>query len=128
MRILIRPGHKPCHVLRPRAVRLAVTCFNGEPLMDVQALQRDLESQIDGEVRFDTVSRALYSTDASVYQIEPLGVVVARSREDVVRAVEIAARHGVSITRAAAARRRPARRSAQAFSSTPRSISTASSR
>ena len=55
-------------------------------------------TRISGEVRFDTVSRALYSTDASVYQIEPLGVVVPRTREDVVRAVEIAARHRVSIT------------------------------
>jgi FAD/FMN-containing dehydrogenase/Fe-S oxidoreductase len=61
-------------------------------------LQRELEQRIEGEVRFDRVSRALYSTDASVYQIEPLGVVVPRTREDVVRTVEIAARHGVSIT------------------------------
>src|SRR3954471_21413774 len=62
------------------------------------ALQRDLEREIAGEARFDAVSRALYSTDASVYQIEPLGVVVPRTREDVVAAVRIAARHGVSIT------------------------------
>ena len=62
------------------------------------ALQRELEAAIDGEVRFDRVSRALYSTDASVYQIEPLGVVVPRSPEAVIRAVEIAARHGVPIT------------------------------
>jgi FAD/FMN-containing dehydrogenase/Fe-S oxidoreductase len=61
-------------------------------------LQRELETAIDGEVRFDRVSRALYSTDASVYQIEPLGVVVPRSAEAVVRAVEIAARHGVPVT------------------------------
>ena len=62
------------------------------------ALRHELEQRIEGEVRFDTVSRALYSTDASVYQIEPLGVVVPRTRDDVVRAVEIAARHRVSIT------------------------------
>jgi FAD/FMN-containing dehydrogenase/Fe-S oxidoreductase len=62
------------------------------------ALQRDLEAVIDGEVRFDKVSRALYSTDASVYQIEPLGVVIPRSAEAVARAVEIAARHHVAIT------------------------------
>jgi FAD/FMN-containing dehydrogenase/Fe-S oxidoreductase len=62
------------------------------------ALQRDLEDQIAGEVRFDRVSRALYSTDASVYQIEPLGIVVVRSAEDVIKAVQIAGRHGVSIT------------------------------
>src|SRR6478752_10051948 len=66
--------------------------------MPHDALCRDLEQQISGEIRFDTVSRALYSTDASVYQIEPLGVVVPRTRDDVVRTVEIAARHGVSIT------------------------------
>ena len=64
----------------------------------IETLQRELEQQIEGEVRFDRVSRALYSTDASVYQIEPLGVVVVRSRQDVVRTVEIARRHGSSIT------------------------------
>ncbi|MDO8678361.1 MAG: FAD-binding and (Fe-S)-binding domain-containing protein, partial [Acidobacteriota bacterium] len=62
------------------------------------ALRRELEEAVDGEVRFDKVSRALYSTDASVYQIEPLGVVIPRSAEAVVRAVEIAARHEVPIT------------------------------
>ena len=61
-------------------------------------LRRELEDRIEGEVRFDRVSRALYSTDASVYQIEPLGVVIVRSREDVVRTVEIARRHRVSVT------------------------------
>src|SRR5712692_4748248 len=60
--------------------------------------QRELERQIAGDVRFDKVSRALYSTAASVYQIEPLGIVVPRTRDDVVRAVDIARRHGVSIT------------------------------
>ena len=59
--------------------------------MNIDALRRDLESAIDGEVRFDPISRALYSTDASVYQIEPLGVVVAKSRDDVVRTVTICA-------------------------------------
>src|SRR5687768_1038444 len=61
-------------------------------------LQRELEAAIDGEVRFDKVSRALYSTDASVYQIEPLGVVIPKSAEAVARAVDVAAKHGVPIT------------------------------
>jgi len=61
-------------------------------------LQRELEQAIDGEVRFDRLSRALYSTDASVYQIEPIGVVIPKSAEAVIRAVTIAARHGVPIT------------------------------
>jgi FAD/FMN-containing dehydrogenase/Fe-S oxidoreductase len=62
------------------------------------ALQCDLEVGIGGEVRFDQVSRALYSTDASVYEIQPVGVVIPRGREDVLRVVEIARRHGTSIT------------------------------
>ena len=63
-----------------------------------QSLERDLLDQLEGEVRFDTISRALYSTDASVYQIEPIGVVIPRSSEDVIRTIRIAARHKTSIT------------------------------
>ena len=63
-----------------------------------EALRLDLERSVQGEVRFDRVSRALYSTDASVYQIEPVGVVIPKSREDVVRTTQTAARHGSSIT------------------------------
>ena len=63
-----------------------------------ERLRRDLEDSLEGEVRFDAITRALYSTDASVYQIEPTGVVIVRSRNDVVRTIEIARRHGVSIT------------------------------
>ncbi len=62
------------------------------------SLQRQLEEQIAGEVRFDAVSRALYSTDASVYQIHPLGVVIVKSRDDIIRTVNLARAHGVSIT------------------------------
>ncbi len=61
-------------------------------------LQRDLEAALDGEVRFDRVSRALYSTDASVYRIEPRGVVIPRSADDVVATLAIAARHHVPVT------------------------------
>ena len=62
------------------------------------ALRVDLESRLDGEVRFDQVSRALYSTDASVYQIEPRGVAIVRSRQDILEAIGCARRHGCSIT------------------------------
>ncbi len=66
--------------------------------IDSDTLRKDLEQHIDGEVRFDRVSRALYSTDASVYQIEPLGVVVPRSREDLIRLVHICARYRCPLT------------------------------
>ena len=61
-------------------------------------LQTDLETRLEGDVRFDKVSRALYSTDASVYQIEPIGVVIVRSRDDILAAIECARQHGSSIT------------------------------
>jgi FAD/FMN-containing dehydrogenase/Fe-S oxidoreductase len=68
------------------------------PDIDVDALRRELEQAIDGEVRFDTISRALYATDASVYQIQPAGVVVVRSREDVIRLVGICSKYGCPLT------------------------------
>src|SRR5688572_1547904 len=64
---------------------------------DHAALVRDL-SAIDGEVRFDALSRALYSSDASVYQIQPAGVVVPRSREALIQIVNVCRRHRRSIT------------------------------
>jgi len=63
-----------------------------EPAVDTAALQKELEREIQGEVRFDTISRALYSTDASVYLIRPLGVAIPKSREDVIRIVQICQR------------------------------------
>ena len=62
------------------------------------ALRRDLEAGLDGEIRFDEISCALYSTDASVYQITPLGVVIVRSRADIIKTIECARQHGCSIT------------------------------
>src|SRR6185436_15877744 len=53
---------------------------------------------ISGEIRFDDLSRALYSTDASVYQIQPAGVVIPRSREDLVKVVNACRRHRCPIT------------------------------
>ena len=66
--------------------------------VDPNAFQIALEAEIEGEVHFDRVSRALYSTDASVYQIIPRCVVVPKKRDDVVRTVRICREHGVSIT------------------------------
>jgi len=63
-----------------------------------EPLRAALAAQISGEVRFDRISQALYSTDASVYQILPLGVVIPKTREDVVRTVDLCRRFGVSLT------------------------------
>ena len=47
-------------------------------IADTRALEADLRRQVKGEVRFDAYSRVMYSTDASIYQMEPLGVVIPR--------------------------------------------------
>ena len=64
----------------------------------VESLRRSLAAQIEGEVRFDPLSRALYATDASIYQIMPAGVVIPRTRADVVAVVRACARRNVPIT------------------------------
>ena len=77
----------------------AVTSTSRElPPASVDALRRDLQAAIEGEVRFDEISRALYSTDASVYQIQPIGVVVPKSRDDVVKTVTICGKHRCPLT------------------------------
>jgi FAD/FMN-containing dehydrogenase/Fe-S oxidoreductase len=61
-------------------------------------LVRHLRKHMAGEVLFDDTSRRLYSTDASHYQIQPLGVAIPKSPEDLATAVQIAADLGVPIT------------------------------
>jgi FAD/FMN-containing dehydrogenase/Fe-S oxidoreductase len=67
-------------------------------IVPVDALRARLEREVDGEVRFDHVSRALYSTDASVYYMPPAGVVVPHSRDGLVSAVRICAELRCPIT------------------------------
>ncbi len=61
------------------------------------ALAARLRREVDGEVLFDAASRGRYSTDASIYQIEPIGVVVPRTAEAARTAIAIAAQQGVPI-------------------------------
>src|SRR6516162_9428268 len=56
-----------------------------------------LRRESRAEVYFDRPTRGLYSTDASLYQIEPLGVVVPRTASDVVATVSIAAEERIAI-------------------------------
>jgi len=63
----------------------------------VTDLERELGKAIGGDVRFDAGSRLLYSTDASMYQMEPVGVVIPRDADDVRAAIEIAGRHRVAV-------------------------------
>lgn len=61
------------------------------------AIARDLVNSIEGEVRFGAHDRMLYATDASLYQVEPLGVVIPSSIDDAVRAVEFCSHRNLPI-------------------------------
>ena len=62
-----------------------------------QDIADELTRRVDGEVRFDPYSRLLYSTDASIYQMEPIGVVIPRTSDDVQAVVEFAAGEGLPV-------------------------------
>jgi FAD/FMN-containing dehydrogenase/Fe-S oxidoreductase len=64
---------------------------------DSSALAARLKREIQGEVLFDAASRGRYSTDASIYQIEPVGVVIPQTEEDAVTAFRIAIDAGVPV-------------------------------
>ena len=62
------------------------------------ALAKRLQRETSAEVLFDDFSRGLYSTDASIYQIMPLGVVVPKTQDDVKTTLDIAYENGISVT------------------------------
>ncbi|HLI50464.1 MAG TPA: FAD-binding protein, partial [Thermomicrobiaceae bacterium] len=62
-----------------------------------EALARELASHVDGEVRFDRGSRALYATDSSNYRLLPIGVVLPRSVDDIVATVAACQKYHVPV-------------------------------
>ena len=59
-------------------------------MASLNSLINELHRSIKGEVRFDSASRALYSTDASNYRRLPVGVVIPRDEGDIITAVKLA--------------------------------------
>src|SRR5215210_4888637 len=64
----------------------------------ITQLHAALEGEFEGYLRTDEASRAMWSTDASIYLRKPVGVVVARSEEDVKHSLSVARELGLSIT------------------------------
>jgi FAD/FMN-containing dehydrogenase/Fe-S oxidoreductase len=64
---------------------------------DNSAFAMRLARNIQGEVLFDRASRGRYSTDASIYQMEPVGVIVPETIDDVVAAMALARDEGVPV-------------------------------
>jgi len=63
----------------------------------VNDLEHELRRALRGDVRFDAASRLLYATDASMYQVDPIGVVIPRDADDVAVAIDVAKRQQVAL-------------------------------
>lgn len=77
----------------------AVTASGKRPggTRDRGRLARDLSRAVEGEVRFDPGSRALYAGDASIYRQVPTGVVIPRDGGDVMAALDVCRAHDVPV-------------------------------
>ena len=63
--------------------------------MEVESLTTSLSARVEGSLRFDRHARGLYATDASIYQVTPMGVIVPERVEDARAAIEICGGAGV---------------------------------
>ncbi len=66
-------------------------------MASINALRDKLAASIEGDVRFDDATRAIYSTDASNYRRVPVGIVVPRHDEDVIRAIALARENAIPV-------------------------------
>ena len=69
----------------------------GSAFAPADELAQRLRGETEGEVRFDAASRGRYATDASIYQVMPVGVLVPKSDDDVAIALEIARELGAAV-------------------------------
>ena len=65
--------------------------------VDVKSVEAELKSKIKGEVRFDNGTRALYSTDGSNYRQIPFGVVLPKTREDIINTIAVCKKYNCPI-------------------------------
>ncbi len=63
----------------------------------IETFLNELGSQVSGELRTDEYSRIFYSTDASIYQVMPYGVLIPQTIDDVQAAVELSSKYQVPI-------------------------------
>ncbi len=58
---------------------------------------RELKETLKSEVRWDSITRKIYSVDASIFEVEPLGVVLPETQEELILTLQIAAKHHVPV-------------------------------
>jgi FAD/FMN-containing dehydrogenase/Fe-S oxidoreductase len=87
----------PAPLISPEELTRSFTVRRGGASLDAAGLERELKKRVEGEVRFDPGTKALYSMDASNYRQIPIGVVIPKSKEDVVEAVAVCRQFGAPL-------------------------------
>src|SRR6266480_717232 len=70
---------------------------NHSPEVDAAALEAELRRLVSGEVRFDAGSKALYATDGSNYRQVPIGVIIPKSKQDVIETIAVCRKFGAPL-------------------------------
>lgn len=95
MALFNRPGNQAVDASGTGGMKTAPDSFRQELS---QYMRQQLERRTVGELRIDPKSRWLYSTDASIYQLQPLGVYFPKQTEDLQALMAICSEHQVSVT------------------------------
>ncbi len=91
------PPGRPPEGEEPQADERADYDYRDDTAGNGSDLAAAIDARIDGDVRFDRYSRSLYATDASAYEVTPVGVVLPASTDDVAATVELCAERGVAV-------------------------------
>lgn len=68
-----------------------------------RSLFQELAANLKGNIRQDPFTCKIYSVDASIYEVEPLGIIIPQNQQDLISAVRIASKHQVPVTARGAA-------------------------
>jgi len=60
-------------------------------------IQKDLREHLEGEIHFDEIHRQVYSVDASIYEVEPLGIILPKSKQDLRQTVNISQAYNIPV-------------------------------
>ena len=94
---MLAPDMPPAPVPEHATGRTRSTGNGHTPVVDISGLKRTLRDTVDGEVRFDAGSRALYANDFSVYRAVPIGVVIPRSADGAIAGVGACREYGAPV-------------------------------
>src|SRR5438067_4511412 len=80
-----------------KAVEMRPSGWRSTANVDLLALEAEMRRTLEGEVRFDAGSRAIYAVDGSNYRQVPIGVVIPKSKEDVVQTIAVCRNFGAPV-------------------------------